>query len=253
MKFIDTHIHIDFPNFNKDRADVIKKAQEVGVEKMINVGVNLETSQKSIDLAEKYENIWATVGVHPSDVKEYTPQIEQELFELAKHNKVVAIGEIGLDYFYGKETIDLQKEVCIAQIKMAKELNKPLVIHTRDAGDDLLKILKQENPNHVVIHCFTETEDFAKEVLDMGYMISFTGIMTYPKADDLRQVVAQTPLDRIMIETDCPFLAPQKQRGERNEPAFVVEVAKKIAEIKGVVLEEIAEVTTMNAERFFGI
>lgn len=253
MQFIDTHIHIDFPQFNQDREAVIQKAQSAFVGKMINVGCNLKTSQKSIALAEKYPNIWATVGIHPSDVKIYNSQIEKELFELAKNKKVVAIGEIGLDYFYGKDNQEEQKKVLTAQIKIAKEVEKPVVIHTRDAGADLLKILKQEKPQQAVIHCFTETAAFAEEILAMGYMISFTGIITYAKAEELRQVVSKTPLNRIMIETDCPFLAPQKYRGERNEPAFVVEVAQKIAEIKNIGLEEIAEKTTQNAEVFFGI
>lgn len=254
MKLIDTHAHLDFPQFNEDREETIQKAKETGVEKIINIGCNLERSQQSVDLAEKYENIWASVGLHPSDVDDHVEtRLIASLHDLAKHKKVVAIGEIGLDYFHKSGDIKVQKKAFLEQIKIAQELNKPLVIHTRKAGEDLLKILKHEKPQNAVIHCFTETQEFADEVLAMGYYLSFTGIITYPKADDIRKVVANTPLDRIMLETDCPFLAPQAFRGDRNEPAFVLEVAKKVAEIKGISLEEVAEVTTRNAEMFFGI
>lgn len=253
MNFIDTHIHIDFPQFNQDREEVIKRAQKKEVYKMINIGCNLKSSQKSLELAEKYPQIWATVGVHPSDVNEYDLKTAEKVYQLAQKDKVVAIGEIGLDYFYGKNNIEQQKEALISQINIGKELEKPLIIHTRDAGDDLLQILKQENPKNVVIHCFTESLSFAKIILEMGYLISFTGIITYAKAEAIRRVVKETPLEKIMLETDCPFLAPQAHRGQRNEPAFVIEVGKKIAEIKEMPLEKVAEVTTKNAEKFFGI
>lgn len=251
--FIDTHAHLDFSQFENDLDNVLNNAKKNKVEKIINIGCNLERSQKTLDLANKFENIWAAVGVHPSDVQDFNDSVLKEIYELAKAQKVVAVGEVGLDYFHPDYDKEKQKEAFIAQIKIAQELNKPLVVHTREAGKDVLEILNKEKHAKVVIHCFSETQEFAEEALKRGYMLSFTGIITYPKADEVRQVVANTPLDRIMIETDCPFLAPQKYRGNRNEPAYVVEVAKKIAEIKEIGLDEVARVTTKNAERFFRI
>jgi len=251
--FIDTHAHLDFSHFKDDLNVVIQNAKDVGIEKIINIGCNLKRSQRSIELAEKYKNLWATVGVHPSDVKDCDDKILEKIYENAKHKKVVAIGEIGLDYFHGVDDKAKQKNTLIVQIKIARELHKPIVIHTREAGRDVLDILNQEKAEQIVIHCFSETQEFAEEALKRGYMLSFTGILTYPKADKVREVVAKTPLERIMIETDCPFLGPQVYRGKRNEPAYVVEVAKKIAEIKEIDLDEVAKITTQNAEIFFGI
>ena len=253
LNFIDTHVHLDFPQFQKDREEVIERAQDAGVFKMIDIGCNLQSSQNAINLTKKYENIFATVGVHPSDIQEYDDKVEKQIFELAKQEKVVAIGEVGLDYFHGDKDIEKQKQVFVSQINLAKEFAKPLVIHTREAGEDLLNILKKEKPLQAVIHCFTENLEFAEEVLAFDYMISFTGIITYPSAEDVCKVVAKIPLKRIMIETDCPFLAPQKYRGKRNEPSFVVEVARKIAEIKDLSFEEVVKTTTKNAEIFFKI
>ena len=251
--FIDTHAHLDFSQFENDLNNVLNNAKKNKVEKIINIGCNLERSQKTLDLANKFENIWAAVGVHPSDVKDCDNSVLKEIYELAKAQKVVAVGEVGLDYFHPDYDKEKQKEVFIAQIKIAQELNKPLVVHTREAGKDVLEILNKEKHDKVVIHCFSENQEFAEEALKRGYMLSFTGIITYSKADEIRQVVAKTSLERIMIETDCPFLAPQKYRGNRNEPAYVVEVAKKIAEIKEIGLDEVAKVTTENAESFFRI
>ena len=253
MKFIDTHAHLDFPQFKKDLEETITKAKENNVAKIINIGCSLERSQKALKIAENHKNIWASVGVHPSDIKDFNDDVLKEIYELAKKDKVVAIGEVGLDYFRGNDDKEKQKKAFIAQIKIAQKLDKPLIIHTREAGKDLLEILNQEKHNKIVINCFSETQEFADKALNRGYMLSFTGIITYPKADEVRQVVANTPLERIMIETDCPFLAPQAYRGNRNEPAYVVEVAKKIAEIKEIDLDKTAEITTRNAERFFGI
>ncbi len=253
MKFIDTHAHLDFPEFKNDLDQVIETAFEKGVEKIINIGCSLERSKKSLEIAEKHKNVWASVGVHPSDVENFDIKTLEEIYLFAKYKKVVAIGEVGLDYFHKNAESDVQKKVFIEQMKIANELSKPVVVHTREAGSDMLEVLRKERPKNAVIHCFSETQDFADEVLAMGYFLSFTGIITYPKAEEIRQVVANTPLERIMLETDCPFLAPQAFRGERNEPAYVVEIAKKIAEIKEVGLDEVARVTTENAEIFFGV
>lgn len=253
-KLIDTHAHLDFPQFDGERQKVVEQAKNANVAKIINIGCNLKTSQKAIDLAENYKNIWASVGLHPSDANDCLKKdFFKSLHKLAKQKKVIAIGEIGLDYFHKNGEIETQKKAFIEQIKIAEDLKKPLIIHTREAGKDLLEILKKEKPTNAVIHCFSETQEFAETVLEMGYFLSFTGIVTYPKTEKLHQVIANTPLNRIMLETDCPFLAPQKFRGKRNEPAFVVEIAKKIAEIKQISLEEISQITTKNAELFFKI
>ena len=253
MNFTDTHAHLDFPQFKNDLQKTVLNAYAKGVQKIINIGCDLQRAQKSIEIAERFENVWATVGIHPSDIDfKLETRLIASLHKMATHPKVVGVGEIGLDYFHCKNK-EAQKDALIAQIKIAREVDKPIVIHTREAGKDVLEILKQENAKKVVIHCFTENQEFAEEALKRGYLLSFTGIITYPKSEDLRKVVANVPLESMMIETDCPFLAPQAFRGQRNEPAFVIEIAKKIAEIKGVDLEKVAEITTKNAERFFGI
>ncbi len=248
---IDTHAHLNFKEFDKDRPQVIERAFEGGVEKIINVGTNLNSSKDSITLAEKYENIYAGVSLHPINV-------EKEKFDekiwlgLAKHQKVVAIGETGLDFHHSSDR-EKQKEVFEKLIKIACRVRKPLIIHSREADQEVLDILSHsELPSQRgVIHCFGRDYAIAKKFLDLGFLISYTGNITYNK--ERASSVLKVPLDKIMVETDCPFMAPVPFRGKRNEPLYVKYVAQKIAEIKNLTLEELAEKTTQNAKELFGL
>jgi len=281
---IDTHAHLDFENFNEDREEVIRRAFDNEVKKIINIGVDLETSKKSIALAEKYDGIFAAVGFHPHDAEEALnfPSEDDfaELKKLAAHKKVRAIGEIGLDYTRFKEAdqIENQKELLLKQLKMAGELNLPVVIHCREAWEDLYEIIfnfqfsisnkipnpKSQNTTHqvsgirFVLHCYSgdraDTEKFLKLP---NVCFSFSGNITYPKpverANNFAQVIRMIPLDRIMLDSDSPFLTPQEFRGKRNEPAHIRYIAEKIAEIKQISEEEVEKVTDENAREFFGI
>lgn len=263
--YIDSHCHLDFEPLRNEQEAVIERAHKAGVAKMINVGSSLRGSKASIEIANKYPHIWAAVGLHPHDA-ETTSDLDStidELRELAKNDKVVAIGEIGLDYFNNQNplTIDQrrkQNELFRAQLELAKELNLPVIIHTRDAETETLSQLStvsSQLSRKGVIHCFTGSPDFAKKLLDLGFYIGFTGFVTFdqPKFDHIRESVKIVPIDRLLIETDAPFLAPEPYRGKTNEPAYVFEVAKKIAEIKKISLEEVTEKTSANAETLFGI
>lgn len=257
---IDTHAHLDFKEFDQDRDQVIKRAFGSGIEKIINVGCNLERSKNSIELAKKYDNIYAAVGVHPHDVGKYDLEnFKSKLIKLAKENKVVALGECGLDY-YRIENSELgiknkQKEFFKVQLDLAKELDLPLIIHCRNAFEDLLEILKRtDDLPRGVTHCFSGTLHYAQKFLNLGFLVSFTGSITYVRPQgELLAVVKEIPLGKIMIETDCPYLAPVPHRGERNEPAYVKFVAEKIAEIKGMDFQEVAEQTTKNAIKLFSL
>jgi TatD DNase family protein len=258
---IDTHAHLDFREFDQDRDQVIKRAFRKGIEKIINIGCNLERSRNSIKLAERYDNIYAAVGIHPHDIVNYQlSEAETELKKLAKQNKVVAIGECGLDYFRmdkenKEENIRRQKDFFIMQIRIARDFNLPLIIHCRDAYSDLLEVLKEQANSHKgVTHCFSASFKYAKEFLDLGFLISFTGNITYAKEDDaILETVKEISLDKIMVETDSPYLAPVPHRGERNEPAFVRYIAEKITEIKEIDFEKVAEQTTKNAIKIFNL
>lgn len=254
-ELIDIHCHLDFPDFDKDRQEVIKKALN---EKtwMITVGTSMEGSEKAVQIAGEHEGVWACVGVHPEDANK---KIDIDaLRELAGNPKAVAIGECGLDYFRcGTSDVpqiqENQKELFEKQIKLAIELNKPLMIHCRDAHNDVLEILKNyKNPETGFrgdVHCFTGTLEEARKYVELGFFISFTGIITFTKQYD--EIIKELPLDKIMIETDAPLIAPVPHRGKRNEPVYVKEVAKRIAEIKGISFEEVAKQTTKSAIDFF--
>lgn len=248
--YIDTHSHLNFKVFNADYKDAILRANSVGVEKIIVVGSNLKTSKKALEIANKNENIFVAIGLHPIHVENEDFGLEFE--KLAKNKKVVAIGETGLDYFHIRDNKEKQKDVFIKHLKLAQNVNKPVILHNRDAGDDILSILTSQNTlPKGVMHCFSENLEFAKIIIDMGFLISFTGIITFTKNQDTLQVVKEIPLEKIMIETDCPYLTPNKYRGKRNEPAYVVEVAKKIAEIKKISLEKVEDITSKNAIELF--
>jgi len=258
--FIDSHAHLNFPQFDNDLDETIRRAKEASVLNIINVGSDIESSKKAIGLAKKYENLYATVGIHPTDKKIFAnDELYQKLKDLAQEPKVVAVGECGLDYFRmdssDENERERQKGLFEMQIRLAQELNLPLIIHSRDSANDTLAILENFNLNGLagVAHCFSYDLETAQEFMKLGFFIGITAIITYPGAEDLRGVVKELPLEKILIETDCQYLAPQNHRGERNEPAYVTEVARKIAETKNISLEEVENQTTQNAQTLFKI
>ncbi len=249
--FIETHCHLDFPEYDLDRDTVIKQANAQGVEYLINIGSSIEGSIRSVGLAQTYPCVYATVGIHPHEADGFS-QINLEVLEtLARQEKVVAIGEIGLDYFKNYSSAENQRNLFLSLLDLAKKVSLPLVIHTRQAQEETLSILREAMPIEGVVHCFSGDESFLKQCLDLGLFVSFTCNITYKKAQSLRNLVKIVPLDRLMLETDAPFLSPEGFRGRRNEPARVRLLAEEVARIKGIKLEEVAEVTSSNAIAFF--
>lgn len=251
----DSHTHLNAEQFQEDQDEVIQRAREAGVTRMVNVGFNRETIPSSIALAEKYDFIYSTVGWHPVDAIDMMPGDLAWIESLCKHEKVVAIGEIGLDYYWDKSPKDVQQRVFREQIRLARKLRMPIVIHNRDAHQDILHILKEEKASEVggIMHCFSGSWETAKQCLDMNFHISFGGPVTFKNAKQPKEVLAQVPLDRLLIETDAPYLTPHPFRGKRNESAYVRLVAEMAAEIKGLSLEELAEITTNNAISLLGL
>lgn len=251
---IDTHAHLQMKDYNNDRDEVIARAAAEGVDYIINASFDLPSSQQAVKLAEEYENLYAAVGVHPHDAKSLDDRTLEALRELSKHPKVVAIGEIGLDFYRDLSPRSIQKSAFEKQLRLAEDVGLPVIIHDREAHEDTLKILRQHSDQaRGVMHCFSGDTNFADECIDMGLYISFTGPVTYPKSHQLREVVAHVPWDRFFVETDCPYLTPQFRRGKRNEPSYVKAVAKKIAEIRRTTFPETARRTTANAKALFGI
>ncbi len=250
--YIDTHTHLQFETYDEDRELVIQRAIENNVAAIITIGTDVTTSRQSVHLADKYASIFAAVGIHPNDCNDISDKDYDEIKELAKHEKVVAIGEVGLDYHHMDAPKEVQDEVFTRQIQLARELKLPLIIHNRDSHEDLYSLLVRENAADVggVLHAFTGDETFLDKILKLDFHISFTGNITYKKSQsDL--LILKAPLERLLLETDSPFLTPVPLRGKRNEPAFVVHTAKKIAEIRELSEEEIARITTENADRLF--
>lgn len=250
---IDTHCHLDFPEFDNDRDEVILRARDKGIEYIINIGSSLEGSRKSLELSQKYDFIYATVGIHPHEADKFEEKIGLEIEQLAKKDKVIAIGETGLDYYKNYSQRENQKSLFMWLVQLARNLRLPLVIHNRQAESDTLKILKEVMPPKAVVHCFSGDENFLKECVDLGFSISFTCNLTYKKAQDLRNLVKLVPLERLMLETDAPFLPPEGFRGKRNEPMYVRYLAEEISRIKEVSLDGVAKITTANAKKFFNL
>lgn len=253
---IDTHTHLDDPRYEPDRDAVIARARETGIHSMITIGCDLSTSRAALALADRYPFVYATVGVHPHEVKHIEDGWYDEFRRLAANRRVVAYGEIGLDYHYNHSSPKLQRDRFREQIQLARELRLPLVIHTREAQEDTIQILKDEGSIEVggVFHCFSGDSWLAKDALDLGFYLSFSGIVTFQNAGMLRDIAKTVPLDRILIETDCPYLTPVPHRGKRNEPAFVRHVAETLAAATHVSdLEELHRLTTDNARRLFKI
>jgi len=248
---IDTHCHLDFAQFSGDRDAVIRRAKEAGVGYFVNIGATLDSSAASCELAAQFPEIYAAVGVHPHDADGFKEDNPAKIRELAVRDKVVAIGETGLDYYRNLSSPENQKRLFTNLIALAKSLDLPLVVHTRQAEEDTLKILKAAMPLRAVVHCFSGDENFLKQCLDLGFFISFTCNITYKKAQRLREMVKLTPLDKLMLETDAPYLSPEGFRGKRNEPSHIKLLAEEISRIKGVSFEEVAQKTTENAKLFF--
>lgn len=250
---IDTHCHLDFPEFNPDRDEVIKRAKSQGIGYIVNIGSSLEGSKKSLELACAYDFIYATVGIHPHSADMFDENAKEQVKKFIQQKKVAAIGEIGLDYYKNYSKADNQKSLFIFLIRLAGEIGLPVVIHNRQAEQDALGIIKEAMPVRAVVHCFSGDEFFLKACLDLGFLVSFTCNITYKKSQGLRNLVKITPLERLMLETDAPFLPPEDFRGRRNEPLYVKYLAREIARIKEISEEEVARVTTENAINFFGL
>lgn len=254
---IDSHAHIQTKEFSADRARVIEQAGEAGVEKIVVVGGagELSSNDAALQLAHSRPELYATVGMHPHDAKEISDADIKRLEELARRPKVVAVGETGLDFYYGHSPRETQIALFCRFIRMALDTRLPLVVHNREADRDVAELLRGEGGGKLkgVIHCFTSDYEAARKFLDLGFYLSFSGILTFKSADALRDVARRLPLDRILVETDSPYLAPVPHRGKRNEPAFVRFVAETLARVKGISIEEAARATTYNAQALFGI
>ena len=250
----DSHAHFDDPQFDGDREAVLQSLKDYGVGYVMNIGADLETSKRAVALANQYDFIYATVGVHPGDAESMNDAVLEEIRNLAlKNPKVRAIGEIGLDYHYEGYDPKVQEDCFRSQIVLAKELDMPIVVHDRDSKGKGVAILKEEKVTRGVMHCFSGSAETARELVKMGFMVSFTGVLTFKNARRAIEACQAVPLDRLMIETDCPYMAPEPHRGERNFSGYVGYVADKMAEIKGVTREEIERMTTENALRFYGL
>lgn len=252
---IDSHVHLDDERFDNDREMLIKSLESNGVELVINVGAGLESSINSVELAREYDNIYATVGIHPHSAKEIENDTLDRLKEMAEEEKVVAIGEIGLDFYYDNSPRDVQRQGFRDQLDLAKELDLPVVIHSREAVQETFDIMKEAQDGNFqgVLHCFSASPEMAKEYIKLGYYISLGGPVTFKNARVVREVAEVVPLDRLLIETDCPYLTPEPYRGKRNEPIFVKYVAEKLAEIKGISYEELVSQTNRNTKELFRI
>ena len=251
MTLVDSHVHLDDPKFDADRDAVIERARAAGVERMMAIGTGNGPSDLdvAVRMADRYPFLYATIGVHPHDASKATDETWTRMRSLAGHSKVLAVGEIGLDYHYDFSPRDVQRAVFEQQLALAAEFARPIVIHTREAWDDTLAILRAHWRGGGIMHCFTGDETQARQALDLGFHLSFGGVLTFPKAESVRQAARIAPADRILVETDCPYLAPVPHRGKRNEPAFVVETARRLAEVRGVTIETMAESTTRNFEQ----
>ena len=253
---IDSHVHLDDLRYDTDRDTVLQRAAAAGVEAMVTIGCDLATSQAAVALAQAHPQIFATIGVHPHEAKEIKEGWYESLQSLARQPKVVAYGEIGLDYHYDHSPREIQRQRFREQIHLARELALPLIIHTREAQEDTVTILREEGAGDVggVFHCFSGDAWLAKDALDLGFYLSFSGVLTFKNATMLRDIAKTVPLDRLMVETDCPYLAPVPYRGKRNEPAYVQYVAETLAEVReNGGIESIAQATVDNTKRVFKI
>ena len=255
--FIDSHAHIDGKEFDGDRDQIIERAHAAGVKTILNVGTgdpHAGVFERAVEVGRKYDSVYTAIGTHPHDSRLYDDRAEEKIKTLVQDEKVIAWGEIGLDFHYDHSPRDVQVEVFKRQLRAARECNLPVVIHTREADAETIEILNTEYAGakrRGVFHCFSGSMMLAQRAIELGFMISFSGIVTFKKAEELREIARQVPLDQLLIETDCPYLTPIPYRGKRNEPAYVVEVARCLAGLHGVDIEEMGRLTSANFERFF--
>lgn len=251
----DTHSHINAEQFNEDLQEVLQRALDAGVANQVVVGFDNETITRAMQMVEAYDYLYAAVGWHPVDAIDMTEADLERIEKLAAHEKVVAIGEIGLDYYWDKSPKDIQQQVFRKQIQLAKRVNLPIIIHNREATQDIVRILKEEKAEEVggIMHCFTGSAETAKECIEMNFLISLGGPVTFKNAKKPKEVAKEVPLDKLLVETDCPYLTPHPFRGKRNEPSYVKLVAEEIAKLKELSFEEVADQTTRNAKRIFRI
>lgn len=256
MELIDTHAHLTFPELEIQVDAVVARSVEVGVTGWITIGTDIEQIEKAISVAQRFENMYAAIGFHPHYVNDVNDECLAKLTEYAKNKKVVAIGETGLDYHYENAVPQKQQAVFTEQLKIAEQLNLPVIAHTRDAFDDTMAILTEfaGRLKNVVVHCFSGSKEQAELILDKGFHISFTGIVTFKRSEDLRKIAKMVPLEKMMVETDCPFISPEPIRNQRPcEPSFVIHTAKKLAQLHNLTLEDFAQQVTKTSRQFFGI
>lgn len=255
MEFIDTHAHLYDPAFDEDREEVINRYREAGGKELICVSFDLDSISKAVELAEKYDFMYASAGVHPHDAKGIPGNYLDLLFDWGRHPKVVALGEMGLDYYRDLSPRETQRRVFREQLSLAREIGKPVIIHDREAHEDLLDILRKDGVGEAggVMHCFSGDREMARECINLGFYISLAGPVTFKNARKLKEVAASVPLDRLLVETDCPYLAPEPRRGRRNEPAFVKYVVEHVAQLRDMAPDELASATGANARKLFGL
>ena len=253
LSVIDTHCHLDMKEFDRDREKVIEDAQAAGIEAMISVGSDLEGTGRAVKLSGEFDSVFASVGIHPHDAKDFTDEIYLKLRAWSSGKKVVAIGETGLDYHYDHSSRKVQRDVFEKHLRLAGETGLPVIIHSRESGDDTIEILRNSGITKGVFHCFSGTMEIAEQVMSMGFYISIAGPVTFKKARELKEIAGNIPDDYLLVETDAPYLSPEPFRGKRNEPAYIMHTLKQIAELRRVSLEDMARITTLNAKRLFGI
>ncbi len=252
---IDTHVHLNADQYDEDLEEVMTRAKEAGIEKMVVVGFDRKTIERTMDLLEKYDNVYGVIGWHPVDAIDCTDEDLEWIEKLSSHPKIVGIGETGLDYHWDKSPHDVQKEVFKKQIALAKRVQLPIIIHNRNATEDCIGILKSEGAHEIggIMHAFSGDESDADTIIDMNFYVSLGGPVTFKNAQDPKDIAVHVPIDKLLVETDAPYLTPHPYRGKRNEPAYVKLVAEKIAELRGMTYEDLAAQTTKNAETLFGI
>ncbi|MBR7122915.1 MAG: TatD family hydrolase [Oscillospiraceae bacterium] len=249
----DTHAHMNDPAFDEDREAVILGLKDKGVANFLNVGCCLESSKDCVAMAEKYPFVYASVGTHPDSANEVNGDVLAQYKEMARHPKVRAIGEIGLDYYYETVPREIQIKAFRMQMELARELGMPVIVHERNAHDDGMRVVKEFKDVTGVFHCYSGSAEMARQLVDMGWYIGFTGVLTFKNARKAVETAQRIPLDRIVLETDCPFMAPEPFRGRRNDPGYLIEMAKKLAEIRSIPVEEAIQITTANAKRLYRI
>ena len=255
MHFIDSHAHLNDPRFYEREEEIVQRALDAGVEVIVNIGTNLRSSRRVVELADQFENLYATVGLHPHEASDCTPAMLDEFRQMTELETVVAVGEVGLDFHYDNSPRPVQKTVFADFIHLAAETDMPLVVHSREAEQATVDLMREHmaDGQRAVLHCFGSDLNFARFGMERGLLFGVGGTLTFPKAGALRSIIDKVPLEQIILETDCPYLAPQPKRGKTNEPAYIPMIADELAQLKGVDIAEVADVTTANSRAFYGL